>query len=87
MARKPVDGLFGLKIPESCCGLVQPNVEIRTVRDDGSEADVDEPGELWTKAPMVAMGYYGDEQATKETFVDGWLSTGDHMRIDKDGIL
>ena len=36
---------------------------------------------------MVAMGYYGNEQATKETFVDGWLRTGDHMRIDKDGIL
>ena len=60
---------------------------MRTVRDDGSEADVDEPAELWVKAPVVVMGYYGNEKATKEAFVDGWLRTGDWMRIDKDGFL
>lgn len=57
------------------------------MREDGSEADVDEPGELWVKAPVVALGYYGNEEATRETFVDGWLRTGDWMRIDKDGFL
>ncbi|GJE91624.1 acetyl-CoA synthetase-like protein [Phanerochaete sordida] len=87
IARKPPNGIFGLTVPDSTCGLIYPSVEVRTVREDGSEADVDEPGELWVKAPVVALGYYGNEQATRETFVGGWLRTGDWMRIDKDGFL
>ncbi|EKM60379.1 uncharacterized protein PHACADRAFT_246258, partial [Phanerochaete carnosa HHB-10118-sp] len=87
ISRKSFDGMFGLKVPDSTCGLINSNVEVRTVREDGSEADVDEPGELWVKAPVVALGYYGNEQATQETFVDGWVRTGDQMRIDKDGFL
>ena len=87
IARKPPTGIFGLTVPDSTCGLIYPSVEVRTVREDGSEADVDEPGELWVKAPVVALGYYGNEKATRETFVDGWLRTGDWMRIDKDEFL
>jgi long-subunit acyl-CoA synthetase (AMP-forming) len=39
---------------------------------------------LILKSPSLALGYYGNEQATKETFVDGWLRTGDQARIDTD---
>ncbi|EKM52103.1 uncharacterized protein PHACADRAFT_262572 [Phanerochaete carnosa HHB-10118-sp] len=87
LARTPPDGLYGLKVPDTSCGLINSGAEVRTVREEGSEADVDEPGELWVKAPTVAPGYYGNENATRETFVNGWLRTGDWMRIDKDGFL
>ena len=70
--------------PEATGGLL-PGMEARTVRDDGSEADYNEVGELWLKGRNVALGYYGNPQATRETFVDGWVRTGDQFRIDREG--
>lgn len=55
------------------------------MRDDGTEADVDEPGELYCKGGNIALGYWNNEVANKETFKDGWLRTGDKFRVDKDG--
>ena len=68
-------------------GILLPGVEARVVRDDGSLADSNESGELWIRSGCVGMGYWGNERATKETFVDGWLRTGDRVRMDKDQVL
>ena len=85
--RKPLPGLFGLHAPLGCTGILLAGIEARIVRADGSEADWDEPGELWVRAPNVALGYFRNEQATRETFVDGWLRTGDAFRADRDELL
>lgn len=87
VARRPVPGLFGLHAPAGCAGLLIPGVEARIRRPDGSEADFDEPGELWVKGPNIALGYYNNEQATRETFIDGWLRTGDTFKVTKDELL
>ncbi|TFK91928.1 acetyl-CoA synthetase-like protein [Polyporus arcularius HHB13444] len=68
-------------------GLLLPGVEARVVRDDGTLAGPNEPGELWLKGENVALGYWRNEKASKETFVDGWLRTGDRFRIEADGHL
>jgi long-chain acyl-CoA synthetase len=43
-------------------------------------------GELLVRGPNVVQGYWNKPDATAETFVDGWLHTGDLGRVD-DGLL
>lgn len=44
-------------------------------------------GELLVRGPNVVAGYWNKPDATRETFVDGWLRTGDLARIDGDGLV
>lgn len=54
------------------------------MREDGSEAGYNEPGEIWLRGGNIALGYFRNEKATKETFVNGWLRTGDRFSVDED---
>lgn len=53
----------------------------------GLEARIAEDGELLFKGGIVFKGYFGNEQATAETVVDGWLHTGDIAEKFPDGSL
>jgi long-chain acyl-CoA synthetase len=44
-------------------------------------------GELLVRGANVVRGYWNKPEATAETFLDGWLHTGDLARIDADGLL
>ena len=44
-------------------------------------------GEILIKGPMVFSGYYKNENATKDSFLDGWFCSGDVGVIDEDGFL
>ncbi|KAH9854754.1 acetyl-CoA synthetase-like protein [Lenzites betulinus] len=67
------------------CGVLLPGIEAKIVRDDGTLAGPNEPGELWLYGPNIAMGYWRNDKATKETFVDnGWVRSGDRFRVDAD---
>ena len=67
-------------------GRLITNCTARVVKPDGSLGGVGEEGELVIKSPATPLNYYlGNEQANKETFVDGWLRTGDEVYFDKVG--
>jgi long-subunit acyl-CoA synthetase (AMP-forming) len=77
--------MFGGRIEPArgSTGILLPYLEARIIREDGSDADYDEIGELVLRSPTIALGYLNNEKATKATFKDGWLHTGDRFYVDK----
>lgn len=67
-------------------GRIQPHLEVRIVRPDGTTADVGEQGELWTRGYSVMKGYWDEPERTAEAIdAEGWMHTGDLARIDAEG--
>lgn len=74
----PSDVYFGSS------GSLLPGIEARIVTPEGEEVTkFNTPGELWVKGPAITLGYLNNQKATEETFVDGYLRTGDEAVIKK----
>ena len=66
------------------CGKAAPRMQIRIDSDDPRNI----PGEILVKGDNVFLGYYKNEEATRDAFTeDGWFRTGDMGIMDKDGYL
>lgn len=68
-------------------GVPVPNTDVRIIKEDGSEAALGEPGELWVKGEQVMQGYWQRPEATAEVMKEGWLATGDIVVMDQDHYL
>ncbi|WP_295584001.1 acyl-CoA ligase (AMP-forming), exosortase A system-associated [uncultured Lamprocystis sp.] len=80
-------------------GKAIPNAEVLVVREDGSQCEPDEPGELVHRGALVSLGYWNDPARTRERFrpapgqPDGLPNpelavwSGDQVRRDADGYL
>jgi len=76
-----------LKGVSGSAGRLVTNCTARVVKPDGSLGGIGEEGELVIKSPATPWNYYlNNEQANRETFVDGWLKTGDEVYFDKAGV-
>jgi long-chain acyl-CoA synthetase len=69
------------------CGVPAATGEAKIVSLEGQELPRGEVGELWYKGPIVVRGYWQNEKATAETFIDGWVKTGDLAKIDDEGFI
>ena len=67
--------------PESV-GFAAPVVDLKL---DGATSE--SVGELLIRGPNIVKGYWNKPAATQETFVGGWLHTGDLARIDDQGFV
>jgi len=80
----PLDGTARI----GTIGLPMPSTEIKTVKEDGTEATIDEPGEIWARGPQVMKGYWNRPDETAKVMTeDGWFKTGDIGAMDADGFF
>jgi fatty-acyl-CoA synthase len=65
------------------------HVEVRVVADaEVRDVAPGEVGELWVRGPAVTTGYWNQPEATRAAFAeDGWLRTGDAVRVDEEGFV
>ena len=76
-----------LNRPDSA-GPAVPVADIEIRAEDGMTVlPPNAVGELWARGPMIVRGYWNKPEATAQTFVDGWVRTGDLARIDEEGFL
>jgi fatty-acyl-CoA synthase len=70
----------------STVGRIQPHVEVKIVDLNGRIVPTGTPGELLTRGYCVMLGYWGDEERTREA-IDAarWMHTGDLATIDAEG--
>jgi fatty-acyl-CoA synthase len=71
---------------EGACGVPALGCAVRLVDSAGRDVPPGNSGEVLIKAPNVMVGYWHDEPATRDAFLDGWYRTGDVGRQDADGV-
>ena len=67
-------------------GKLVEGYEARIIKDDNTEADFNEIGELEIKGPTAAIGYWNKPEKTKATFIKKWTKTGDKYTRNSLGV-
>ncbi len=68
-------------------GKAIPDVELRVLRDDGTEADVGQEGEIVARGSNIMSGYWGNPEATAAVLDEHGYRTGDLARRDEEGFF
>lgn len=68
-------------------GYPRINLDARVVNDQGEDVPPGGIGELILKGHNIMKGYYKNPEKTAETIKNGWLYSGDLVRIDEDGFI
>ncbi|MCK4091298.1 long-chain fatty acid--CoA ligase [Acinetobacter radioresistens] len=72
-------------IRQGSVGFPLPGSEIKIVDAHGNEVPLGSAGELCVKGPHIVQGYLNRPEESADTFVEGWLHTGDIAQLDEDG--
>lgn len=73
----------GPEVVATTAGRIIPELEYKVVDDEGKEVPNGEDGELILRGFMNMKGYYQDDAETEKAMGDGWLKTGDVVRVDE----
>ncbi len=73
--------LRGERVPGSV-GRPLPNVEVRLAGENGEPVAPGTPGEIEVRGPSVFAEYWGQPNATRAAFRDGWFRTGDTAVVE-----
>lgn len=71
------------EVNAASCGRLMPEMQIFIDKEKAS----DDYGEIVVKGPNVMLGYYEDEEQTREVLNNGWFRTGDYGYIDEKGYI
>jgi acyl-CoA synthetase (AMP-forming)/AMP-acid ligase II len=75
---KAKPGSVGCAVADTECRIVDAAT--------GRDVEVGQDGELWLRGPQVMRGYFNRPEETRATLdADGWLHTGDIVRVDDEG--
>jgi acyl-CoA synthetase (AMP-forming)/AMP-acid ligase II len=64
-----------------------PGVELKVVNEKGEKIKPGEIGEVIARGDNIMLGYFGDEEGTRNAIRNGWLYTGDLGTVDHDGYI
>lgn len=69
------------------CGSIKPLdiIEMKVMISNEKEAPLETAGELFVKSPGLMVGYWKNEEATRQCVSDGWFMSGDLAKQDKEG--
>lgn len=77
-----------INFKDGTVGVPLPSTEIKIVDlQTGKEVGIGEEGNMWIRGPQVSKGYLNNPVENEKNFVDGWLISGDVVKIDEDGFL
>ena len=83
LCSNPVDGTSRV----GTIGVPWPSTDMKCVLDNGTEASLGQPGEIWARGPQVFGGYYNRPDETANVMAGEWFKTGDIGVEDADGFF
>lgn len=76
------------KVRLGTVGQLVPETEIKVVDEDDNAVSPGERGEAWIRGPQVMLGYWAQEQASRDSITEeGWFKTGDYVEVSDDGYI
>ncbi len=81
-------GAIGLSKAGSM-GKPVPGHTVGVIREDGTQAEIDELGQVAVKRPdpVMFLQYWNNPEATKAKFIGDWMTTGDQGHVDSEGYV
>ncbi|MEQ1638819.1 MAG: fatty acid--CoA ligase [Methylococcales bacterium] len=84
---RPEDHSLGGNKKMESAGKPLPGVQVCIIDADNKPLPVNQDGEICIKSPANMLGYWQNESATQQIFLDDWIRTGDMGYIDEEGYV